>query len=102
MNIYIGNLAQEVVSDDLKDVFEAYGNVTATKIIMDRESGESKGFGFVEMPVQKQAESAIDGLNGTELKGQQIKVSEARQRKEPVVSLGMRGGKITRGGGRRF
>ena len=101
MNIFVGNLAGEVVPDDLKEAFGDFGKVTTTKIIMDRETGESKGFGFVEMPIQKHAESAIKGLHGTELKGQEIKVSEARQRRDPIINFGVRGGKLTRGGGRR-
>lgn len=102
MNIYVGDLPLEVDANDLKAAFEAFGKVLTTKVILDRESGESRGFGFVEMPVVNEAESAIEGLNESELKGQEIKVSEARKRPEVNQDVGMRGGKVTRGGGRRF
>lgn len=102
MNIYVGNLPQKVDSDALKAAFEAFGKVLTTKVILDRETGESRGFGFVEMPVVSEAESAITGLNETEFEGQAIKVSEARSRSVVNQDVGMRGGKMTRGGGRRF
>lgn len=94
MNIYVGNLSNEVTEDDLQQAFEAFGQVTSVNVIRDKFSGESRGFGFVEMPAKTEAESAIDGLNGTELKGRLLKVNEARPRPE-----GRRGG--GRGGGRR-
>jgi len=78
MNIYVGNLALNVTEGDLQQLFEAFGNVESVKIIKDRYSGESRGFGFVEMPAGAEAQSAIKGLSGKELKGQSIKVSEAR------------------------
>jgi len=78
MNIYVGNLALNVTEEDLKKVFEAFGNVESVKIIKDRYSGESRGFGFVEMPVGAEAQSAIQGQNGKELKGLMLKVNEAR------------------------
>ena len=96
MNIYVGNLLREVTEDDLRKAFEAFGQVTSASIIKDKFSGESRGFGFVEMPAKAEAQSAISGLNGKELKGQILNVNEARPRAE-----GGRGGE-RRGGGRRF
>ncbi len=96
MNIYVGNLSYEVADEDLQQAFEAFGEVTSVNIIKDRWSGQSRGFGFVEMPTKAQAQSAIDGLNGKELKGRTLNVSEARPRSE-----GRRGGG-RRGAGRRF
>ena len=78
MNIYVGNLALNVTKEDLQQVFEAFGDVESVKIIKDRYSGESRGFGFVKMPAGSEAQSAIQGLNGKELKGLTLKVSEAR------------------------
>jgi len=92
MNIYVGNLSYEVTEEDLKAAFEAHGNVESAKVIKDMYSGRSRGFGFVEMSVDTEGQSAIDELNGKELKGREIKVSEARPRSD-----GRRGG----GGGRR-
>jgi len=96
MNIYVGNLLREVTEDDLRKAFEAFGQVTSASIIKDKFSGESRGFGFVEMPAKAEAQSAISGLNGKELKGRILNVNEARPRSE-----GSRGGE-RRGGGRRF
>ena len=95
MNIYVGSLSYDVTEEDLKQTFEAFGEVESVRIIKDMRSGRSKGFGFVEMPGKAQAQSAIDGLNGKELKGRNLNVNEARPR-----SVGRRGGR--RGGGRRF
>ena len=78
MNIYVGNLALNVTEEDLQQAFEAFGEVTSAKIIKDKYSGESKGFGFVEMPAGAEAQSAINGLNEKELKGRELKVNEAR------------------------
>jgi len=68
MNIYVGNLSHQVTEDELKKAFEAFGQVTSVSIIKDKFSGESRGFGFVEMPAKAEAQSAINGLNGKELK----------------------------------
>jgi RNA recognition motif-containing protein len=95
MNIYVGSLSYNVTEEDLKQAFEAFGEVESVKIIKDMYSGRSKGFGFVEMPGNSEAQSAIDGLNGKELKGRTINVNKARPRSE-----GRRGGR-GRGGGRR-
>ena len=94
MNIYVGNLSHEVTEEDLKQAFEAFGEVESVNIIKDRFSGESRGFGFVEMPAQAEAQSAINDLNGTELKGRTLNVNEARPRTE------RRGGRSGDGGGR--
>jgi len=81
MNIYVGNLALNVSDGDLQQAFEAFGEVTTAKIIKDKYSGESRGFGFVEMESGAEGQAAIQGLNGKELKGLLIKVNEARPQK---------------------
>ena len=108
MNIYIGNLAQEVTDDDLQSLFSEYGTVRSAKVIRDMFSGESRGFGFVEMPAQAEAQKAISELNTKDLKGKKISVNEARPRKESRGGGrgGFRGGNSgrgssNRGGGRR-
>jgi RNA recognition motif-containing protein len=95
MNIYVGNLSQGITEDDLKVAFEVFGEVEAVKIIKDNDTGRSKGFGFIEMSDNAHAQSAIDGMNDKELKGQTLKVNTARPRTE---NRGSRGGY---GGGRR-
>lgn len=101
MNIYVGNLANNATEDDLRQAFEAFGEVSSVNIIKDRFSGESRGFGFVEMPTKSEAESAIEGLNGHEIKDRAVNVNEARPRKENRRSGGGgRGGHGGRGGGR--
>lgn len=82
MNIYVGNLSYEATQEDLRHAFEAFGQVETATIIMDKFSGRSKGFGFVEMPSPDQARSAIDSLNGKEIRGRALKVNEARPRPE--------------------
>jgi RNA recognition motif-containing protein len=82
MNIYVGNLSYNVTEADLQEVFQAFGHVTSAKIITDKFSGKSRGFGFVEMASEDEARQAIDGLNGKELKERSIIVNEARQRQE--------------------
>ena len=98
MNIYVGNLSYETTEEDLQQAFEGFGQVESVNVIKDKYSGRSKGFGFVEMPAKDEAQSAINELNDTELKGRTLKVNEARPRSE---SGGGRGGG-SRGGGRRF
>ena len=78
MNIFIGNLSYNVTEGDLRQAFEIFGQVASATVIKDEQSGRSKGFGFVEMPVQAEAQSAIEALNGTALKGRTITVNEAR------------------------
>jgi RNA recognition motif-containing protein len=96
MNIHVGNLSHEVREEDLRQAFETFGEVTSAKIITDKFSGVSKGFGFVEMPTNAEAQAAITGLNGTELKGETLTVNEARPRSES------RQGGERQGGRRRF
>ena len=92
MNIYVGNLAYEVSDEDLNKAFAAFGEVVSAKVIKDGYSGRSKGFGFVEMSNNAEAEAAINGLNGSEIKGRAIKVNEANPKRE-----GSRGGRGGRG-----
>ena len=99
MNIYVGNLSYEVTEEDLKEAFEAFGQVETVNIIKDKYSGQSKGFGFVEMSAKAEADSAIEGLNDTELKGRSLKVNEARPRTENRGDRGGYGGGGGRGGG---
>ena len=82
MNIYVGNLVRETNEDDLRKAFEAFGEVTSAKIIIDRDTNYSKGFGFVEMPDQQEATSALSGLDGKDLQGRTLKVNEARPRND--------------------
>ena len=82
MNIYVGNLSYEANEEDLRQAFDAYGQISSVRVITDRDSGRSKGFGFVEMPNDAEAQSAISGLNGQELQGRSLKVNEARPRSE--------------------
>jgi len=96
MNIYVGNLSADVTEDDLRQAFEAYGEVSSINIIKDRFTGESRGFGFVEMPTKTEAEAAIAGLNGKDLKGRDINVNEARPRTQGRGPGG--GGRGGRGG----
>lgn len=78
MNIYVGNLPYSVTEADLKEAFSAFGSVTSATLINDKFSGQSKGFGFVEMPNNSEADAAIKGLNETSLKGRNITVNQAK------------------------
>ena len=80
MNMYIGNLAHDVTEDDLRIAFSEFGEVSSVKIIIDKFSGRSKGFGFVEMPDNSEADQAIKALNGKVLSGRSIKVNQAEPR----------------------
>lgn len=82
MNIYAGNLSRDLSEDELRQAFEEFGQVDTAKIITDRLSGASRGFGFVEMPDEAEANEAMTNLNGKELKGRTIVVSKARPRRE--------------------
>ena len=82
MNIYVGNLSSKVNDEDLNGLFSEHGNVSSAKVIRDNYSQESRGFGFVEMPGQTEAQKAIDTLNSYELKGNKIIVNEARPRRD--------------------
>lgn len=97
MNIYVGNLSYQVTEDELKTAFQAYGDVESARIITDRDTGRSKGFGFVEMPERTQAMAAIEALNGTEFKGRTVTVNEARPKSPRSDRGGGYGG--GRGGG---
>ena len=90
MNIYVGNLSFEVTDEDLRSAFEEFGQVESATVVKDKFSGRSRGFGFVEMPTSDEANAAISGLDGSDLKGRNLKVNEARPREERS------------GGGRRF
>jgi RNA recognition motif-containing protein len=100
MNIYVGNLAFAVTEADLRAAFEAYGTVDAVRLITDPYSGQSKGFGFVEMPTVSEAQAAIAGLHGTEWQGRTLTVNEARPRNEGRLRSDSRPGGGQ--GGRRF
>jgi RNA recognition motif-containing protein len=93
MNIYVGNLANEVNEDDLRGIFDAFGQVESVNILKDKFSGKSKGFGFLEMPSRDEAQVAIKETNGIDLKGTAIRVNEAHPRPS--------GGSHRRGGARR-
>ena len=80
MNLYVGNLSKQATEDELQQAFSEYGQVSEVKIIRDRDTGASRGFGFVEMPNGREAKEAIDKLNLTEIAGRSITVSEARPR----------------------
>ncbi len=82
MNMYVGNLAFSVSEDDLKEAFSPFGEIESIKIIKDKYSGQSSGFGFVEMPSNADADKAIKTLNGSEMKGRAIKVNQAKPRGE--------------------
>ena len=81
MNIFVGSLPFSLEEADLTELFEAYGEVSTVKLISDRETGRSKGFGFVEMPDDEAAQKAITGLNGADVKGRSIAVSQAEEKK---------------------
>jgi len=78
--LYVGNLSYNTTEDSLRNLFAGFGNVASAKIIFDRDSGNSKGFGFIEMDTDDEANAAIAGTNGTELDGRQIRVNEAMDR----------------------
>jgi RNA recognition motif-containing protein len=82
MNIYVGNLPHATTEDELKDAFSEYGSVDSAKIITDRDTGRSRGFGFVEMPNDSDANDALQNLNGADLGGRSLTVNEARPRND--------------------
>jgi RNA recognition motif-containing protein len=98
-NIYVGNLVWEVTSDDLYALFREHGDVKRAQVISDRETGRSRGFGFVEMNNDAEAQKAIDALNGSNYRGRALTVNEARPREERGGGMGGGGGG---GGGRGF
>lgn len=93
MNIYVGNLSRRTSEEELRQAFEAFGTVDTAAIIKDKFTGDSRGFGFVEMPSKEEAMAAINGMNGRDLDGRTLNVNEARPRED-------RGGGGGRGGGR--
>lgn len=109
MNIFVGSLSFKLSESELKEIFEEYGEVTSAKIIMDRDSGRSKGFGFVEMPNDEQAQKAINELNGAEINGRAVVVNQAEDRRDNKKGGGdfrggnggggSRGGDYNKGGG---
>jgi cold-inducible RNA-binding protein len=100
MKLYVGNLAYQVTEDQLREAFESFGQVESVAIIKDKYSGQSKGFGFVEMPTNAEGQAAIDSLNGKDFNGRAIKVNEAKPRTEG--SQGRGGGRRGSGGGGGF
>lgn len=96
MKLYVGNLSYNLTDDELREAFAAHGEVTSAEIVKDRASGQSKGFGFVEMPVQDEAKAAIQALHGAALKGRTLNVNEARPRADSGGGGG--GGRDRRGG----
>jgi len=102
VNIYVGNLSRDATEDELRQKFEAFGQVTSVNIIKDKYSGESRGFGFVEMATKSEAQAAINELNGTSLGDRTLSVNEARPRTEGGRGGGYggrTGGAFGRGGG---
>jgi cold-inducible RNA-binding protein len=100
MDIYVGNLSYTTGDNDLRSLFEAYGQVTSARVMMDKFSGQSRGFGFVEMPNQNEAENAIQNTNGQDFMGRRLRVNESRPKppREGGGGGGYRGG--DRGGDR--
>ncbi len=80
MNIYVGNISRDLSEEELREAFAAFGQVSTVNIIKDKFTGEYRGFAFVEMPTKEEADAAITGLNGKELKGRALNVNEARPR----------------------
>lgn len=89
MNIYVGNLSYKISDQDLQEVFEEFGDVISAKVIKDRDTGRSKGFAFVEMENEEEAQAAIEELDGSEIDGRVVKVNKAR----PKETAGNRGGR---------
>ncbi|MCG3198590.1 MAG: hypothetical protein GHCLOJNM_03093 [bacterium] len=99
MKLYVGNLSYQTTGEDLRTAFAGFGTVNSAEVIQDRASGQSKGFGFVEMATREEGEAAIQGLNESELKGRQITVNEARPKEDRGGSRGgFRGGSGGGGG----
>ncbi len=98
MNLYVGNLPYRMTEDNLRQEFEQYGQVSSCTVIMDKATGQSKGFGFLEMPNREEAEAAITGLNGREVQGRRLNVNEARPR-EGGGGGGFRGAGMGRSSG---
>ena len=97
--LYVGNLAYSIRDEDLQQAFAQYGTVTSAKVMMDRDTGRSKGFGFVEMATDAEAQAGINGMNGQALEGRAVVVNEARPREERPGGFGGGGGGGRSGGG---
>ncbi len=100
MNIYVGNLSYSTTEDDLRSAFEQFGAVSASRVIMDKMTGRSRGFGFVEMPNQAEGAAAVAGMNGRDLQGRSLRVNEAQPQPERRSGGGGGGGRM--GGGSRW
>lgn len=100
MNLYVSNLAFQVNDDDLATLFSQYGQVSSAKVILDRETGRSRGFGFVEMPSDDEARTAIKELEGKPVEGRSLSVAEARPKSDNRNSFSGGGGRGNFGGGR--
>ena len=100
--LYVGNLSYGTTDSDLQTMFEEFGSVESAQVIMDRDTGRSKGFGFVEMGKDQEAQAAIKGLNGKEIDGRALTVNEARPREDRGGRSGGGGGRGGYGGGRRY
>ncbi|MBN1392304.1 MAG: RNA-binding protein [Sedimentisphaerales bacterium] len=98
MNLYVGNLLFDVAENDLRALFEPFGQVTEVRLIMDKYTGKSKGFGFIEMPSKDEAQKAIAELNGKDMKGRAMTVNEAKPKVERGGRGGFGGGRGGRGG----
>jgi RNA recognition motif-containing protein len=90
MNIYVGNLSYDATDDDLRKAFEAFGEVSSVNVIRDKNTGRSRGFGFVEMASEETGQAAIDGLNGSELLGRNLNINVARPRNDRPAGRGRR------------
>lgn len=99
MNIFVGNLPYAATDEDLREAFGAHGEVTSASVIIDKFTGKSRGFGFVEMPNQEQGQAAVEALNESELHGRNIRVNEARPREERPPRRDGGGGGFGGGGG---
>ncbi len=101
VKIYVGNISREVTDDDLREAFAAFGQVESATVLKDKFTGESRGFGFVEMLAGSEAQSAINGMNGKDMKGRTLNVNEARPREDNRGGGGFGGGRPSGGGARR-
>ena len=102
MNLYVGNLLFNVSENDLRNAFEQFGQVTEVRLIMDKFSGKSKGFGFIEMPSKDEAEKAIGEMNGKEFMGRALNVNVAKPKTDRRGGGGRGRGVASRGSGRRY